>query len=129
MNAKSGKRDELEVTREDQANINLFSWLSSKYTEMQAELGAKRESITQNDDAVTEIDIGDDDNDIRLKFGECFFRADADTCREYLENSTKELKEGAAQIESQMEDTKKKMAKLKTVLYSKFGSNINLEED
>ena len=32
---------------------------------MQAELGAKRENITQNDDALIEVDIGDDDNDIR----------------------------------------------------------------
>lgn len=65
----------------------------------------------------------------RLKFGECFFRADADTCREYLDNSTKELKAQADQLETQLDETKKKMNKLKSVLYSKFGNNINLEED
>lgn len=32
---------------------------------MQADLAGKRELMTQNDDAQTEIDIGDDDNDLR----------------------------------------------------------------
>ena len=66
---------------------------------------------------------------IRLKFGECFFRVNVDTCREYIESNTEEIKQGAKGIEDKLDESKKKMNKLKSVLYSKFGNSINLEEE
>ena len=65
----------------------------------------------------------------RMKFGDCFLRVDADFCREYLEKNETTLKEEADDLKFMVEDTQKKMNKLKSTLYSKFGNSIQLEED
>jgi len=66
---------------------------------------------------------------IRLKFGDCFIRVDADFAKDHLEKTAKELKEETEGLKLAVDDTQKRMNKLKSTLYSKFGNSIQLEED
>lgn len=68
-------------------------------------------------------------NSFRLKFGECFIRVDIDTCKEYVEKIQESTKAERAELKTTVEDIVKKMNKLKSSLYGKFGNSIQLEED
>jgi len=81
------------------------------------------------DDALVELDLLDDEEDLRLKFGDCFIKVNPDDCREYIEKCTKEIKGEATDLEKEIEETQKRMGKLKSTLYSKFGNSIQLEEE
>ena len=65
----------------------------------------------------------------RIKFGDCFINVSEDYCREYIEANQKELKEDISDIKFIVEDTQKRMMKLKSTLYTKFGNSIQLEEE
>lgn len=123
------KKEEIEVSKDDQANINQFSKLNTKFHEKYRDISAKRESLNQMDDALVELDLLNDENDLRIRFGDCFIKVDPDTCREYIEKGIKEVKGEASDLEKTMEETQKKMGKLKSTLYGKFGNSIQLEED
>ncbi len=64
----------------------------------------------------------------RLKLGDCFVRVEKDFCVEYLENAAKANKEEMDDLKFMVEDTQKRMNKLKSTLYGKFGNSIQLEE-
>lgn len=64
----------------------------------------------------------------RIKFGDCFVRVDKDFCGEYLDKTEASLKEEIDALKFMVEDTQKRMGKLKSTLYGKFGNSIQLEE-
>jgi len=66
------RSSELEVTKEDQTNINSFSKLYLKKQEVEALIKLKRELSVQNDDAITEIEMNGDDEIVATRFGVCF---------------------------------------------------------
>lgn len=68
-------------------------------------------------------------NCFRLKFGECFIRVDVDSAKDYIEKLQETTKQEAKELKTVVEDTQKRMNKLKSSLYGKFGNSIQLEED
>lgn len=93
------------------------------------EMNQKKEQLTQLDDAMTELDLCDDDEKVKMKFGDCFFSLSVDETRELCEKNQKDLKIEINKLAESLEENKKRMGKLKATLYAKFGTSINLEED
>lgn len=125
----SVKKGDIEVSKEDQSNINNFSKLNQRFHEKNNELLARDTILEELDDASTELELIDDEGDLRLKFGECFIRVDVDTCKDYVEKLQESTKAERAELKTTVEDLVKKMNKLKSSLYGKFGNSIQLEED
>lgn len=64
---------DITVTKEDQANINTFSKLYSKNQDNQGLLAAINEKIQQHKDTLDELQLNDDEDLVRYRFGMCFF--------------------------------------------------------
>ena len=64
---------DIEVTKEDQASINTFSKLYSKNQDNQGQLISLKEKINQHKDTLDEMELNDDDDPVRYRFGSCFF--------------------------------------------------------
>lgn len=119
----------MEVSKEDQQNINNFSKLNLQYHEYLREINQKKETLTQVEEAITEMDLADEDEKIKMKFGDCFFSLGVEESKELCEKHQQDLKKDINGVAEILEETKKKMGKLKATLYAKFGNSINLEED
>ena len=80
------------------------------------------------EDAETELEMADEEDPISLKFGHCFIRATPEEAIEYVGKQQEILKKDIQTAGFQIKETKKRANKLKSVLYSKFGNSIQLEE-
>lgn len=64
---------DVQVTKEDQISINNFSKLFQRRQELDEIIVKIKEKISQHQDTVDELEIADDDEIIRYRFGSCFF--------------------------------------------------------
>lgn len=80
------------------------------------------------EDASNELMLSDDDN-VRFVVGECFLHMDKDAAEARLQAQSSAADTELAGFRKELEAVKAKMAQLKTVLYSKFGNTINLEDE
>lgn len=100
-----------------------------QYHEKTKERYQKKEVFTQVEDALTELELCDEDELIKVKFGDCFFGLSLDDSKEYCEKNKEDLKKEIKMYDETLAETQKRMQKLKATLYAKFGNSINLEED
>lgn len=125
----------MEVTKEDQTNINSFSKLYLKKQELEGLIKLKKELSVQNEDAITEIEMNGDDEIVPTRFGVCFINISSTQqshvgrhALDFLEGDQAKLKAEIKELVDSHEDTLKRMSKLKATLYGKFGNSINLDE-
>lgn len=118
---------DIAVTKEDQASINQFSKLFSKHQDNQAVLQSLNEKINQHKDTLDELVMNDDEETVRYRFGVSFFTITTEEARDLVEKDIKRVEEEKALLDKEMEAMTKKMKKLKSTLYGKFGNAINLE--
>jgi len=131
--------NDAEVTWEDQNNINTFSKIYNKLTDMQDLLAEKNvcynwynankqtqlESIT---DALQEIELMDEDDAVPYRIGDSFYSLKAGEATERMEGEKTAIEWEIQKMEEDMEGMQKELTKLKRILYGKFGSSINLEK-
>jgi prefoldin subunit 4 len=65
---------------------------------------------------------------LRLTVGESFFLVNEEEAMEHLENTSKATNELLSKYIEESESIRNEMDELKKILYSKFGSSINLED-
>jgi prefoldin subunit 4 len=70
-----------------------------------------------------------DEEQTRFVVGGCFVHLDNDEAEERLQGESDSTKGEIEEKQAELEGLVAKMAELKALLYSKFGSSINLEED
>jgi prefoldin subunit 4 len=116
------------MVEKDQKNINEFSRLHMYLKETQTESQKNKEMLNNLEDAETELEMADEEFPISLKFGHCFIRASQEDALEYVEKQQKECKKNIETAGYKVKETQKRANKLKSVLYSKFGNSIQLEE-
>ena len=80
------------------------------------------------EDASSELMLCDEEQ-VKYSFGWVFVHMDTDGADTRLESATEEAREEITQLEGEIGDVRKNMDELKGVLYAKFGSAINLEEE
>ena len=61
------------VTKDDQKNINNFSKMYSRHQEIVNELADLKEKFDKHDDTLTELELNDEEDTVRYRFGHCFF--------------------------------------------------------
>lgn len=116
-----------EVSWEDQQRINKFSTMISKRDEQLDALQKLKTEKEYLDDLSMEIELLDDEEEIKYKVGDAFFLVSAETAILKIENENEELSVKITEGETGIEALDEQLDDLKKQLYAKFGNNINLE--
>jgi len=119
---------EVEVTWEDQKNINAFGRLNGHMHEIEDEIVKKKEELLNLEEASNELILLDDDEPVRFKMGEIFVEVPKEEAEQMIERATTQASEEVDALGEKVTSIKKTLAELKVKLYGKFGSAINLEE-
>lgn len=128
MSSQKAVDVEVQVTWEDQKNINAFGRLNGRMHEFEEDISKKQEELLYLEDASNELILLDDDEPVRYKMGEIFVEVSKDEAEQLLEKATSKLSEEIDTLQDEVSKIKKTLAELKVKLYAKFGSAINLDE-
>lgn len=121
------KNTATEVTWDDQQKINKFSTLIGKKDEATEELAKLNTEKEYLDDLLLELELLDEDDKVQYKIGEVFVALKQEAAISRLEKSNTDLEGKVEAIETSISEIDDKLDSLKSQLYEKFGSNINLE--
>ncbi|XP_011703825.1 PREDICTED: prefoldin subunit 4 [Wasmannia auropunctata] len=120
---------DVHITYEEQQKINKFARQNAKMEDYKEELRVKQNELKNLEDASDELALMDDDVKIPYFIGEVFIYHCLEKTQSSLEDAKAKKKEEIARLESKCTDLKTIMTELKTQLYAKFGSRINLESE
>ncbi|GBF97669.1 prefoldin subunit 4-like [Raphidocelis subcapitata] len=129
----SKKTEEVQVTWEDQQNINTFSKLNMRRHDLQSLIAAAKKRLEDLDDAGAELVLADDgdgdDGCVRMLVGAAFLHTPKDDAEAEVERAAEEERARLAKLEEEQSGIEARLAELKVILYGRLGSgNINLEE-
>ncbi|GME88572.1 unnamed protein product [[Candida] boidinii] len=116
-----------QVTFNDQQNINKFSTLFAKKELLTAELNDFKKEKDYLDDLSLELELIDEDELINYKIGETFVKLKQTEVLKRLEKDNSKIDNNVETLESEITTIDNKLSLLKTQLYAKFGTAINLE--
>ncbi|KZS98487.1 Prefoldin subunit 4 [Sistotremastrum niveocremeum HHB9708] len=116
------------VGSEDQQKINTFSKLNQRMRETNSTLETLKVEKESLDDLAIEIELADEDEPILYKVGDTFLHIPLPQAQQRLVRDQKEIDEEISKMSETIVDCEKSMEELKTALYARFGSAINLEE-
>ena len=125
---------DVEVNWEDQQNINLFSTLNIKLENYEAEYEKVKKEKEYMDDLQQEIEqlelLSEDENEkVKFLIGDAFIEITIPECQELIEEKLSTFEKQLDDYQAKIDDANEQMAKLKAILYGKFGKSINLEKD
>lgn len=121
------KKEDTEIERGDQVKINQFSRANAKAGELRDEIKKLKEEIDNLEDATLMVEESMGEG-LKLFLGECFVAVDEDQGANYVEKIATEKQEELDSKQEQLDQLEDEMKTLKTFLYARFGSSINLEE-
>lgn len=122
-----GKRNNVQVTLEDQKKINEFSKLILRKDSLELELSKEKQEKEYLDDVSMELELIDEDEKVQYKFGEVFVYLKQSKVLEQIEKDTEIIDDKINLLEDTLSTIDSRLKDLKTQLYAKFGDNINLE--
>lgn len=96
---------------------------------LKMELEMKKNDLKCVEEALEEIELFDEDEDIPILIGEVFLSHKLGKTQELLAETKEEAIKEIASIEAKAKVIKAEMDDLKAHLYQRFGSNISLEND
>mmetsp|Transcript_20656 Transcript_20656/g.26654 ORF Transcript_20656/g.26654 Transcript_20656/m.26654 type:complete len:132 (-) Transcript_20656:86-481(-) len=120
-----------EVRREDQDNINRFARLNARLHAIRGERQSLQKDLEGLDDASTELMMmgsGADGDKVMLLAGEAFLEVSEEDATEVCEKQVEKLQDQVNSLTEEEEGIVGEQAKLKTILYGRFGKSINLED-
>jgi len=125
---KLSKQD-THVDKQDQEKINLFSKLNMKYHDIQEDIKKLKEELDNLVDATGAIEetLGED-GALKLFLGESMVAVNEEAANNYVEQLQEEKQTELDEKTEKLEEMEAQMRDLKSYLYAKFGSSINLEE-
>ncbi|KAJ2453931.1 hypothetical protein EV183_001887 [Coemansia sp. RSA 2336] len=118
----------VEVTWEDQQQINQFSKLNSRVEHLEDEYKKQKEEKEYLDDLAMELELADEDEPVFYKIGDAFVQLTLEKAQERLEGDKGSIDEHVSKLDSQITSIQSEMDELKKKLYGKFGKAINLEK-
>ena len=102
----------------------------SRITEIKEEIEVRKRYLQNLEDACNDIMLADDDClIIPYQIGDIFISHSQEETEKMLEDAKKTLQEEINALESRVASIQRVLADLRVQLYTKFGSNINLEAD
>ncbi|KAF6148713.1 hypothetical protein GIB67_019321 [Kingdonia uniflora] len=123
-----GGGSEMEVTWEDQQNINKFGRLNNRFHDLQDEIKVAKETNENLEDASNELILTDEEV-IRFQIGEIFAHMPNDQVESRIEQMKELNSKELEKLEEEKDSVVAQMAELKKILYGKFKDSINLEEE
>ena len=125
---KLAKQD-TQVEKADQEKINAFSKLNMKYMDIKEDVKKLKEELDNLVDAVGAIDetLGED-GALKLFLGEAMVAVSDDAATSYVEQLQEEKQTELDDKIEKKEEMEGQMSDLKSYLYARFGSSINLDE-
>ena len=121
------EESDADVRAIDQQMINTFGRLNARLTEVKAEKEGVKKQMEVMDDASTELMMVTGTSKVLLELGDCFVEVNEEEATEYTEDETEKLQERIDALSGEEAEILKEQAKLKVVLYGRFGKSINLE--
>ena len=121
------EESEAEVRAIDQQMINAFGRLNARLQEVRGEKEGVQKQLEVMDDASTELMMATGASTVLLQMGDCFFEVGEDEATEFTEEQTEKLQDKIDALSVEEGEIVKEQAKLKVVLYGRFGKSINLE--
>lgn len=94
---------------------------------VEQELAVQRQEKEYLDDISLEIELIDEDEKIQYKIGDVFVFLKQSEVVEQLEKDAEQLDSKIEKLEEKESQLDSRISELKTILYAKFGDNINLE--
>ncbi|KAJ1927515.1 hypothetical protein IWQ60_002862 [Tieghemiomyces parasiticus] len=120
---------DIQVTWEDQNNINSFSKLNVKFEDLQETFAAKKLELEYLDDLAMELELADEDEPISYKVGDVFMLVSLEEAQERIQTEKDRLEVAIQGMRGDLQTMEDTLAALKKGLYAKFKSAINLEKD
>ncbi|OQN96207.1 hypothetical protein B0A48_17714 [Cryoendolithus antarcticus] len=124
---EAAQGEEKEVRKEDQDRINRFSRLHNREKALQGELQTKQKDKEDLEEISSELELADEDDKIPYKIGDSFFSLPVSEVQERLSTSVEKINDEVTAVEERLSGVRDEMQELKTELYGRFGSSINLE--
>ncbi|CAI9786130.1 unnamed protein product [Fraxinus pennsylvanica] len=128
MQQAGASGSEVEVTWEDQQNINKFGRLNNRLHELEDEIKIAKETNESLEDASNELILTDEDM-VRFQIGEVFAHVSKDEVENRIEQMKEVTEKNLEKLTEEKESILGQMAELKKILYGKFNDSINLEEE
>lgn len=139
-----GTQNTNQVTFQDQQEINEFSTLMTHYDRLNDQLARLEADKEQVDDVTLELELVDEDELVDFLIGGeipetagenssslvgdgCFVKMKQSEVMQRLETRANELEEKIGSTKAEIDTLNKTLSSLKSSLYAKFGSAINLE--
>ncbi|KAF9544480.1 hypothetical protein EC957_012083 [Mortierella hygrophila] len=129
MLEKEDEEGDIQVSWQDQENINTFSKYNAKLQDLEEAYESKKTEKEYLDDLAMELELADEDEPVKYRIGEAFVSLSLEAAQERISKSQEELDQEIEGLKSQMDEAVEKMDGLKKVLYARFGNAINLEKD
>ncbi|KAG0368553.1 hypothetical protein BGX24_002775 [Mortierella sp. AD032] len=129
MLEKEDEEGDIQVSWQDQENINTFSKYNAKLQDLEEAYESKKTEKEYLDDLAMELELADEDEPVRYRIGEAFVSLSLEAAQERISKSQDELDQEIEGLKTQMDEAVEKMEELKKVLYARFGNAINLEKD
>ncbi|XP_037933835.1 probable prefoldin subunit 4 [Teleopsis dalmanni] len=128
-NNKVFQADDVHISFEDQQKINRFAKHNARMDDLKVELDMKKNDLKSVEEALDEIELFDEEEDIPFLFGEVFLTHKLSKTQELLAEVKEQTLKEISGIEAKANELKAEMNELKAHLYQRFGSNISLESD
>lgn len=74
-----------------------------------------------------ELELADEDEPVLYKIASSFYHLTPEQANERVSQAIEVIDNTVENLETEASECKEKMSELKTLLYAKFGSSINLE--
>ncbi|KAF8930971.1 hypothetical protein BGZ47_000294 [Haplosporangium gracile] len=126
---KDEEEGDIQVSWQDQENINTFSKYNAKLQDLEEEYESKKTEKEYLDDLAMELELADEDEPVKYRIGEAFVSLSLEAAQDRISKSQEELDQEIEGLKSQMDEAVEKMDGLKKTLYARFGNAINLEKD
>jgi len=119
----------IEVRREDQERINEFGRNTNRLNELEDDKKKLRQELDNLEDAEQEIMLadGDEEDATCISVGGTFVVSDEDHVEEFLNRKRDVCSAEFDKLNDEMGSLSARQSELKSLLYARFGSNINLE--
>ena len=118
---------DVDITLEDQQNLNKFSLLHQKTRVINIELAKYNEVKTKLEECNEELEMTDEER-VHYVYASCFISVPLETAQATNEVRLTEVNEKVEELRMQKKENMKMIDGLKRVLSNKFGDKINLEE-
>ncbi|XP_017774808.1 PREDICTED: prefoldin subunit 4 [Nicrophorus vespilloides] len=120
---------DVHITFEDQQRINKFARLNARREDLKEEIKVKEGDLTNIEEACDEVALYDDEEKVPYLVGEVFIYQDCEKTQECLKEAKSKVEQEINVLKMEGNKLKEMMTDLKSMLYGKFGSHINLEAD